>query len=100
MTKSRKLYDLITEQETNPYVFSSIGDQASTSAPVTDREEDDDSGGDKNQREEYFEDNLISKIERYLSQSVLKSLKYFFKAPKSSDEKLMQGDFGDFPIVH
>ncbi|PON54083.1 Voltage dependent potassium channel [Parasponia andersonii] len=135
MSKSRKLHDLITEQEANPDAFSSIRDQASTSAPAAGEDYDD--GGDEIEEvhchivltdfpggsetfelaakfcygvkidltpsnaaplrcageflemtEEYSEDNLISKTERYFSQSLLKSLKDSIKALKSC-EKLM-----------
>lgn len=139
MSKSRKLHDLITEQETNPNAFSSTRDQTSTSATVGAEAGDDDidAGGDEIEEvhchivltdfpggsetfelaakfcygvkidltpfnvaplrcageflemtEEYSEDNLISKTERFFSQSVLKSLKDSIKALKSC-ERLM-----------
>lgn len=136
MSKSRKLHDLITEQETNPSAFSSLRDRSLSSA--ADKPGDDDGGGGDEieevhchivlndfpggsetfelaakfcygvkidltasnvaplrcagefleMTEEYCEDNLISKTERFLSQSVLKSLKDSIRALKSC-EKLM-----------
>ncbi|XP_062102281.1 BTB/POZ domain-containing protein At5g66560 [Humulus lupulus] len=140
MSKSRRLHDLITEQETNPIAFSSTRDQTSTSAAAEPGDDDDDDevagvdeieevhchivlsdfpgGSDTfelaakfsygvkidltasnvaplrcageflDMTEEYSEDNLISKTERFFSQSVLKSLKDSIKALKSC-ERLM-----------
>ena len=127
MSKSRKLHELITEQETN----------AGTVQPQITEEEQENSDGDEIEEikcyitltefpggsetfetaakfcygvkidvtssnvaplrcagdflemtEEYSEDNLISKTERFFSQSVLKSLRDSIKALKSC-EKLM-----------
>ncbi|GMN29796.1 hypothetical protein TIFTF001_002564 [Ficus carica] len=136
MSKSRKLHDLITEQETNPSGFFSARDRNPDSASADEPGGGDD-GGDEIEEvhchivlndfpggsetfelaakfcygvkidltasnvaplrcageflemtEEYSEDNLISKTERFLSQSVLKSLKDSVRALKSC-ERLM-----------
>ncbi|PQP92498.1 hypothetical protein Pyn_24917 [Prunus yedoensis var. nudiflora] len=121
MSKSRKLHNLITEQETNP---------SQTRQQIEEQDENDDEieevqcqialsdfpGGSETfeiaakfcygvkidlstsnvaplrcageyleMTEEYSEDNLISKTERFLSQSVLKSLKESLKALKSCE---------------
>lgn len=130
MSKSRKLHDLITEQEANPNAaFTSARDQTSTSAGDGDGDEIEEvhchivisefPGGSETfelaakfsygvkvdltafnvaplrcagefleMTEEYSEENLISKTERFFSQSVLKSLKDSIKALKSC-ERLM-----------
>ncbi|XP_030497013.2 BTB/POZ domain-containing protein At5g66560 [Cannabis sativa] len=142
MSKSRRLHDLITEQEKNPIAFSSTKDQTSTSAAAAEPGDEDEEevgaggvdeieevhchivlsdfpGGSEtfelaakfsygvkidltafnvaplrcageflDMTEEYSEDNLISKTERFFSQSVLKSLKDSIKALKSC-ERLM-----------
>ncbi|XP_021809517.1 BTB/POZ domain-containing protein At5g66560-like [Prunus avium] len=121
MSKSRKLHNLITEQETNP---------SQTRQQIEEQDENDDEieevqcqialsyfpGGSETfeiaakfcygvkidlstsnvaplrcageyleMTEEYSEDNLISKTERFLSQSVLKSFKESLKALKSCE---------------
>ncbi|KAL5557193.1 hypothetical protein UlMin_039429 [Ulmus minor] len=132
MSKSRKLHDLITEQEKNPGLIPSTSEYTPTSAGAGE-----DDGGDEIEEvhchiilpdfpggsesfelaakfcygvkvdltafnvaplrcagdflemtEEFSEENLISKTERFLSQSVLKSLKDSIKALKSC-ERLM-----------
>ncbi|KDP31835.1 hypothetical protein JCGZ_12296 [Jatropha curcas] len=124
MSKSRKLHQLITEQETNE--TSTAGREGEEKEPEDEIEEihcqitlPDFPGGSQTfemaakfcygvkvdltsstvaplrcagefleMTEEYSEDNLVSKTERFLSQSVLKSLKESIKALKSC-EKVM-----------
>ncbi|OAY33876.1 BTB/POZ domain-containing protein At5g66560 [Manihot esculenta] len=125
MSKSRKLHQLITEQETNP--TSIVEREGEEQEPGGDEIEEahcqislpDFPGGSETfeaavkfcygvkvdltsstvaplrcagefleMTEEYSEDNLISRTERFLSQSVLKSLKESIKALKSC-EKVM-----------
>ncbi|KAJ7952941.1 BTB/POZ domain-containing protein family [Quillaja saponaria] len=136
MSKSRKLYQLITEHEANPSSATKIRTAASDTIIVTteaEEEEEEDEiveehchiaftdfpGGSESfematkfcygvkidlsssnvaslrcageyleMTEEYSEDNLISKTERFLSQSVLKSIKDSIKTLKSC-ERLM-----------
>lgn len=125
MSKSRKLHELITEQETNPTrTQSSLSAQGEEDDEIEQEQHchillSDFPGGSEaletaakfcygvkielsasnvaplrcageflEMTEEYSEDNLISRIERYLSQSVLKSVKDSIKTLKSC-ERLM-----------
>lgn len=124
MSKSRKLHNLITEQETNPNPSSSAGAEPQHEEDGGDEIEEvhcqltlnDFPGGSETfelaakfcygvkvdltasnvgplrcagefleMTEEYSEDNLISKTERFFSQHVLKSLKDSVKALKSCE---------------
>ncbi|CAL5326308.1 BTB/POZ domain-containing protein At5g66560-like [Camellia sinensis] len=129
MSKSNKLHELITEQETNPTRLQKRQDGDEREIEEEEEEEEEDiychislpefPGGSEafetaakfcygvkiglsssnvaplrcagevlEMTEEYSEDNLISKTERFLSQSVFKSIKDSIKTLKSC-EKLM-----------
>ncbi|KAH7566488.1 hypothetical protein ACOSQ2_023312 [Xanthoceras sorbifolium] len=126
MSKSRKVHQLITEQETNPVTASRQDDDADKETEIEEEEEAEEAechislpdfpGGSETfemvakwcygvkmelsscnvaplrcaaefleMTDEYSEDNLISKTERFLSQSVFKSLKDSIKALKSCE---------------
>nr|GMD58686.1 BTB/POZ domain-containing protein At5g66560 [Ipomoea batatas] len=94
MSKSRKLHELITEQETKPSgseTFEAaakfcygvkIDLSASNVAPLRC------AGEYLEMTEEYSEENLISKTERFLSQTVLKSIKDSIKTLNSCEKLL------------
>ncbi|KAJ6678521.1 hypothetical protein OIU85_009040 [Salix viminalis] len=124
MSKSRKLHQLITEQETNPLTSTAQGNDQQEPEEERDEIEEilcqislmDFPGGSETfemaakfcygvkvdlnssiiaplrcagefleMTEEYSEDNLISKTERFFSHSVLKSIKESIKALKSCE---------------
>ncbi|KAJ6366981.1 hypothetical protein OIU77_003375 [Salix suchowensis] len=124
MSKSRKLHQLITEQETNPLTSTTQGNDQQEPEEERDEIEEilcqislmDFPGGSETfemaakfcygvkvdlnssiiaplrcagefleMTEEYSEDNLISKTERFFSHSVLKSIKESIKALKSCE---------------